>query len=152
MNKNDKAAVMTLIRETDVFTQPEVTVAEELIDRYLDSPNQKDYLIVVIEENNTVAGYLCYGPTDLTEGTYDLYWMAVHPDFQGRGLGKKLVEWLVNAIENENGRLIIIETSSQHKYEATRLFYARSGCEEVARIPDFYKVGDDRVIYIKKIK
>ena len=96
-----------------------------------------------------MAGYLSWGPTPLTEGTYDLYWMAVAPDKQGRGYGKRLVGWLEERARAERGRLVIIETSSQTKYKPTREFYLGLGYREAARIPDFYKPGDARIIYTK---
>lgn len=152
MKNEDKQKVMDIIRRTDMFTDAEIVVAEELIDRYLDIPTQKDYLVVVIEDDrHEVAGYLCYGPTDLTEGVYDIYWTAVDPEYQGKGYGRAMFEWLEKEIIKENGRMIIIETSSQPRYQPTRQFYLSSYCQEVARIPDFYKPGDDRVIYIKRL-
>lgn len=150
MKKNDRQTVLALIDATDMFTPEEIVIAEELIDAFLDQPDQKDYTVIVIEnENNRVVGYLCYGPTPLTYGTYDLYWMAVSPQEQGRGYGKQLVHWLEEKVKEANGRLIVIETSSQPKYEPTRQFYLRLAYKEVARIADFYKPGDDRVIYVK---
>ena len=146
MRQADKPTVMALIRATEMFSPAEIDVAEELIDRYLTVPGQKDYQVIVVEDKaKIVVGYLCYGPTDLTEGTYDLYWMAVDPDAQGQGYGKALLEWLEWEVKQEKGRMIIIETSSVAKYKPTRRFYLAMGCREVARIPDFYKPGDDRV-------
>lgn len=149
MQRKDRERVLEIIVATAMFTEDEVTIAEELIDSYLGDPQQKDYHIIVILEGGEVKGYLCYGPTPLTVGTYDLYWMAVSPHAQGKGYGRQLVNWLESKVEEEKGRMIIIETSSQVKYEPTRQFYLRLGYQEVARIPDFYKPGDDRVIYTK---
>jgi len=47
--------------------------------------------------------------------------------------------------------MIIIETSSQPSYIRSRNFYLSLGYKEAAIIPDFYKNGDHRIIYIKKI-
>jgi GNAT superfamily N-acetyltransferase len=153
MAARDKEAVLGLIRATGFFTAAEVDVAEELIDIYLGQPGQKDYDIVVVEDDSgRPAGYMTWGPTPLTEGTYDLYWMAVAPSEQGRGRGKELVRWLEAEVGRRDGRLIIIETSSQPKYRGTRQFYAGLGYGEVARVPDFYRAGDDRVIYAKSFR
>ncbi len=149
MQKKDRASVSRILRQTDMFSSEEIQVAEELIDLYLKEPDQKDYEIMVIEDGADVAGYLCFGPTPATDGTYDLYWIAVSPAVQGKGFGKKLVSWLENDLQNRKARMIIIETSSQPKYESTRKFYLKTDYKEVARIPDFYKTGDDRVIYAK---
>jgi ribosomal protein S18 acetylase RimI-like enzyme len=153
MEARDKTTVLGLVRATGFFTDAEVGVAEELIDVYLGQPDQRDYRVEVIEnEARDVVGYMTWGPTPLTEGTYDIYWMAVAPSEQGRGRGKALVRWAENEVRRGDGRLVLIETSSQPKYESTRRFYIDLGYLEVARIPDFYRVGDDRVIYAKSLR
>ena len=150
MQARDKTPVLGLIRATGFFTADEVGVAEELMDVYLDRPDQKDYGVVVVEnDQGAPAGYMTWGPTPLAEDAYDLYWMAVAPSDQGKGRGKELVRWLEAEVGRRNGRIIIIETSSQPKYHGTRQFYIDLGYKEVARIPDFYRAGDDRVIYAK---
>ena len=152
MERADKAVVMALIEATDFFHSHEVLVAEELVDVYLGVPDQKDYQVIVIESaEGEVAGYLTYGPTPMAVGVYDLYWMAVDPQAQGQGYGRRLVEWLETYVKAEHGRLIIIETSSLPKYEPTRRFYLGLKYTEVARIPDYYQDGDDRVIYTKRL-
>ena len=150
MAARDKAPVLGLIRATGFFTDAEIGVAEELLDIYLDRPGQRDYDVVVVENDaKAVAGYMTWGPTPLAEGAYDLYWMAVAPSEQGKGRGKELVRWLEAEVGKLNGRVILIETSSQPKYRGTRQFYIDLGYKEVARVPDFYRAGDDRVIYAK---
>jgi len=144
---------MEIIRATRFFLPEEIKVAEELIDIYLNQPDQKDYQIVVAEdENRKVVGYMTYGPTPLTAGTWDLYWIAVSPEVQGRGYGQLLVRYLEKEVKKSKGRLVIIETSSQPKYLPTRKFYEKLGYREMARIPDFYRPGDDRVIFGKYLE
>lgn len=146
----DREPVLNLIQATGFFTPDEVKVAEELIDIYLTNPAQRDYFIVVVEnDSGQVTGYMTYGPTPLTEGTWDLYWIAVSPAEQGKGYGRMLVRHLEEEVRRKGGRLILIETSSQPKYLPTRKFYEKLGYTEVARIPDFYRPGDDRVIFGK---
>lgn len=150
MKEEDREAVLNIVRATDMFTPAEVAVAEEQIDIYLYQPAQRDYRIVVIENpSGEVVGFLSYGPTPLTEGTYDLYWMAVDPKAQGQGYGKELVRWLEKEVQAEEGRMVVIETSSQPRYQPTRKFYQGLQYQEVARIHDFYKSGDDRIIFVK---
>ncbi len=152
MQALDKGPVLGLIRATGFFTDAEVGVAEELIDVYLAKAEQKDYDVVVVEADGAAGlpvGYMTWGPTPLAEDAYDLYWMAVAPSQQGQGRGKELVRWLEAEVARRQGRVIIIETSSQPKYHGTRQFYIDLGYKEVARVPDFYRAGDDRVIYAK---
>jgi GNAT superfamily N-acetyltransferase len=150
MEPRDKEPVLGLIRATNMFTAAEIAVAEELIDIYLGKSGQNDYRVVVIENDRKDAvGYMTWGPTPVAEDAYDIYWMAVSPAEQGRGRGKALVGWLEDEVRRRAGRMIIIETSSQPKYTGTRQFYIDLDYKEVARVPDFYRAGDDRVIYAK---
>jgi ribosomal protein S18 acetylase RimI-like enzyme len=139
-----------MVRATEMFTSEESDVAMELVDLYLSDKKQKDYLLYVVEnEKNNIMGYVCFGPTPATEGTYDLYWIVVSPEFQSRGIGKQLLKFTEEQILLKGGRLIIIETSSQEKYLPTRQFYLNTDYKIAAQIKDFYRNGDDRVIFVK---
>ncbi len=151
MTKSDKPVVMRLLQAIPEFKPIEVVVAEELIDSYLDDPSGSGYHIVVSEVNSCVAGYICYGPTPLTEGTWDIYWIAVAPDEQGHGLGKALVAFAEEKITGAKGRLILIETASKPEYEKTQRFYYSQGYELVSRISDFYAPADDRLTLMKRL-
>jgi len=99
MTSADRERVIDIIKATRFFVPDEIKVAEELIDIYLSQPDQQDYQIVVIEDPaGKVTGYMTYGPTPLTEGTWDLYWIAVSPEVQGQGYGQLLVRYLENEV------------------------------------------------------
>jgi len=129
-----------------------VTVAEELIDCYLDDPSGSGYQVLVAEVDSTVTGYICFGPTPLTEGTWDLYWEAVNRERQGQGIGSALTKSAEEEIVKAKGRLAIIETSSTPAYERTRRFHIAQGYQIIARIPDFYAPGDDKLIMQKRLR
>ncbi|MCU0643204.1 MAG: GNAT family N-acetyltransferase [bacterium] len=151
MLPQDREPVNEIISQTQMFTEAEIAVAMELIDIYLTHKEQKDYIIYIAEdERKEVVGYVCYGPTPATEGTFDLYWIAVSPAVQQQGVGKKLLAFTEQEIMRHNGRMIIIETSSQPKYKPTQDFYIRNHYEVEARIKDFYRIGDDRLIFVKR--
>lgn len=150
MERSDKEGVMGILDRTAMFTPQEIAVAEEVMDAFLDRPEQQDYEVVVCQEGERgLAGYVAFGPTPLTEGTYDLYWIAVAPERQGAGVGRRLMAWVEDRLRGNGARLLLIETSSQPRYEPTRRFYLGLGYREAARIAGFYKPGDDRVIYAK---
>jgi ribosomal protein S18 acetylase RimI-like enzyme len=146
---DDRAPLFEILKRTDVFTEDELAVAKELIDAVVETPDQKDYIINVFEEGGVVLGYYCIGPTPATLATFDLYWIAVHPSFHGGGLGKALNTHAEELIRSRGGRLVMVETSSQPRYEKTRFFYMRRGYSELSRIRDYYRPGDDLVIYGK---
>ena len=149
MIKKDRKTILDMIVETEMFTTAEADVAMELVDIYLNNKNQKDYNIIVAEEENEVLGYACYGPTPATEGTFDLYWIVVNPAHQNMGIGKKLLHYVEKKVFEAGGRLLVIETSSQQKYISTQKFYINNDYKISAQIKDFYKPGDDRIIFTK---
>lgn len=147
----DKSAVMEILLSTPEFLAHEVVVAEELIDAFLESPRKSGYHILVAEIGSLVVGYICYGETPLTEGTWDIYWIAVDPKRKGKGVGGALMKKAESVIKKSHGRLAIIETSSKQGYNKTRRFHASQGYQEIARIPDFYAVGDAKVVMVKRL-
>jgi len=142
---------MAILHSTPEFLPREVVVAEELIDSFLTSSQESGYHILVAETDGKVMGYICYGETPLTEGTWDIYWIAVDRTRQGKGIGRALMRETENKIRELKGRLAIIETSSKPDYNKTRRFHSSQGYSEIALIPDFYTVGDGKVIMIKRL-
>lgn len=151
MTLKDKPAIRQILQATPEFTTGEVVVAEELIDSYLDDPISSGYLTFVAEVNSRVVGYICIGPTPLTEGTWDIYWIAVSQEEQIRGIGTALLAFAENKIRESRGRLAFIETSSKTQYDKTRNFYRSRGYEVVCKIADFYAPGDDKLILLKSL-
>lgn len=150
MDKSDKENVMNILHRTAMFTPTEIVVAEEVIDAYLDTPGRQDYELVVCQNGEAgLAGYAAFGPTPLTVGTYDLYWIAVEPARQGSGVGRSLMAHVEDRLRKRGARLLLVETSSQPRYEPTRKFYLGLGYKEAARIAGFYNPGDDRVTFAK---
>lgn len=150
----DREPLERLLVGTEAFRPDEIPVAMELIDLGL-TPGGGGYRFVVAELADApgrVAGYACFGATPCTLGTFDLYWIAVDKTLQGHGIGKALVRAVEDAVGAELGRLILIETGGKPSYAAQRAFYASAGYREVARVPDFYEDGDDRVIYQKRLR
>jgi len=147
--RTDREPILGLIRATGVFSADEVAIAAELIDVVLDRAGQKDYEIAVYDEGDGPLGYTCIGPTPGTEGTFDLYWIAVDPSLHGRGIGRELDLHIERSVRERKGRLIVAETSSTPRYDATRMFYQRRGYTELSRITDYYRPGDDLVVFGK---
>jgi len=151
MKKIDKPAVMKILHDTPEFKPAEVVVAKEVIDSYLRDPQGSGYNTLVAQDGSIINGYICYGPTPLTEGTWDIYWMAVAAGGQGKGVGGALLSYAEEKIKEAKGRLIVIETSGLSGYEKTRRFYLKHGYEPISHIPDFYAPGDDKIILQKRL-
>jgi ribosomal protein S18 acetylase RimI-like enzyme len=90
----DRSGVFRILENAGNFTPEEVATALELIDEWLDLGEHSGYLTYVLdardEGNSEVLGYVCFGPTPLTESTFDLYWIAVDTSYHRGGVGKRL--------------------------------------------------------------
>ena len=107
--------------------------------------------MLVALEGDTLAGYICFGKTPMTQGTYDLYWLGVCPHQRKRGIGRALVDALSDQLTRRHGMLIRVETSSQEAYGGTIDFYNAAGFAETARVPKFYAANDDLVIFTRTL-
>ena len=146
----DRSRIHEILVATTRFTRQEIGWAMELVDLVLDHPEKGEYSIYVLEEQ-VVQGYVCYAPTPLTEGVYDLYWIAVDPKHQGQGFGQLLLRFVENEVRKHAGRMLLIETSSKRSYAPTIRFYQQAGYHEISRIKDFYRIEDDKVVFCKHL-
>ncbi len=167
LRPQNRERVSELLIATTAFSAEEVAVALEIFDETFGEgpvtngrPERSegpalaipDYEFVgAFDERDHLLGYACFGPTPATEGTYDLYWLAVDPAAQGRGAGRALLQWVEQELARRTARLLVVETSSRPDYEHTRQFYARGGYAEAARVRDFYAPADDRIILTMRL-
>ncbi len=151
LERNDVEPLRSILEATNVFREEEIEVAVELMEATLGK--SEDYFHrTIVDDSGIVQGYYCIGPTPMTKSTFDLYWIAVNPAFHGKGVGYQLLNDCESLIRSMNGTLIVLETSSLPKYEATRKFYLRNSYVEAARIRDYYYTGDDLMIYTKHLQ
>jgi GNAT superfamily N-acetyltransferase len=149
----DREPIRALVAGTRAFKPHEVDVAMELVDIALTQKEQQDYLpYVLTEEDGTVAAYACFGKNPMTKATYDLYWIATRADRMGKGYGRAMVAFIAEQVRRAGGKLLVIETSSQESYGSTRLFYDKIGAALAATLPDYYDEGDDKLIYLLRIR
>lgn len=151
LESGDRAPIARIVESVGNFSTDEVRVALELVDAWLSHGESSEYICDVLEDGLTVRGYVCYGPTPLTQGTFDLYWIAVDPSTHGKGYGQALLKHAEQEAKQRGGRIVLIETASQDAYAGTVEFYNHAGYEVVSRIPDFYRVGDDKLTFWKRI-
>lgn len=153
IEERDREAVATIVEEVGVFTTEEVACVNELLQIYLYKPGQQDYTFVgAYDETGSLLGFVCFGPTPLTEGTYDIYWVAVRKSAQGQGVGHALLHWTEEHLREAGARLLILETSSTPEYRPARRFYKHLGYTGHTCVPDFYSPGDDLVIFYKSLR
>ncbi len=151
--ERDREAILRISSEVGVFTEEETATVDELLQAHLYDSEQSDYsFVVACDESDRVLGFVCFGPTALTEGTFDLYWIAVSKAAQNGGVGRALMERTEEHLRAAGGRLLVVETSGTPEYAATRRFYERLGYAGHLSVPDFYRPGDDLIVYSKHLR
>jgi ribosomal protein S18 acetylase RimI-like enzyme len=148
----DGSQIQSIAARAGVFSQEEIECVSVLWEEYLtQGPEICGYNFIVYRNGDHVLGFACYGPRDLTDGVFDLYWIAVDPIARSNGVGRKLLTASEEAARQAGGRMLIAETSGTPLYESTRKFYCSMGYENEATIKDFYTIGDDLIIFVKRI-
>jgi ribosomal protein S18 acetylase RimI-like enzyme len=147
----DRGRIEEITRAVGLFREDEIPVALEVFDEAVREGGSRDYTTLGAEVDGKLVGWICWGPTPCTIGTYDLYWMAVDPALQGSGIGTALVVEMERRLAGV-ARLVIIETTGRPDYGATRAFYTARGYRAVSTIPDFYAPGDDQVVFVKAVR
>jgi acetoin utilization deacetylase AcuC-like enzyme/GNAT superfamily N-acetyltransferase len=148
---DDVGRVKALVASTGFFNGAEVEIAGELVTERLTNGVRSGYHLILAERGSGLVAYACYGPIAGTHGSYDLYWIAVSPEEQRRGLGGQVFARAEAAMRKTGARHLYADTSSSDKYKPTRDFYARMGFREAARLADFYGPGDGKIIYVKEL-
>jgi len=144
----DRGRIEEISRAVGIFHPDEILVALEVFDGAV--AGSPDYLALGAEHDGRLVGWICWGPTPCTLGTFDLYWMAVDPALQGGGVGTALLHAMESRLAGL-ARLIVVETAGRADYAGTRAFYQARGYRVASRIPDFYAPGDDQVVYVKQV-
>ena len=150
--REDGEEILQLTANAGVFKPTEVSTLGEIWDEYLrNGADVSGYYFIACRENGHLYGYACFGPHPLTEGAYDLYWLAVEQGHRGRGIGHALLQKVESEIARLGGRIIVVETSSLEEYSPARHLYATAGYQAEAMIRDFYSPGDHLVTFTKHL-
>jgi ribosomal protein S18 acetylase RimI-like enzyme len=151
LTRADRDRIEAITRSVGLFRDDEVGVALEVFDEAVSSRPDNTYAVLGATVGGHLAGWICWGPTPCTLGTYDLYWMAVDPELQGSGIGTALLLEMERRLAGV-ARLIVVETAGRPDYAGTRAFYRARGYSPVSTIPDFYAPGDDQVVFVKSVR
>lgn len=148
---DDPKHVKEIVASTGFFHPEEIDIAVELMDERLQKGLESGYHFIFADAGDKTVGYGCFGPIPATKFSYDLYWIAVHADMRGQGIGKILLRKCEEAIRDLGGQRVYIETSGRDLYLPTRQFYLKCDYEEAAVLEDFYAPGDAKYIYVRTV-
>jgi D-alanine-D-alanine ligase len=150
-SEQDGSQILHLTAAAGVFKPGEVACVQELRDAYLRQGEASGYVFLVYKNGDRALGYACFGPHPLTEGTFDLYWIAVDPLARGQGVGRALLARVEKEVQARGGRMLLVETSGTPSYAPARRLYESCGYRCEAVVHDFYAPGDDLIIFGKPL-
>lgn len=145
---DDTTALITLA-DLIGFQPHELEQLGEMLSDYLSDHSDDRFWIT--DDDNGVVGVAYCELERMTDATWNLQLIAIRPDRQGQGRGTTLLRYVEQTLTARGGRVLLVETSGLPDFECTRAFYRKCGYDEEARIRDFYKAGDDKIVYRKAL-
>jgi ribosomal protein S18 acetylase RimI-like enzyme len=147
---NDKNGLMALAEASGLFEPDQTEELAEMLNQHFSEASASQDLWFTDEDSGIVGvGYVA--PERMTEGTWNLYLIAIHPNYQRQGRGAALIRHIEQVLTDRGERILLVETSGLDDFEYVRSFYRKSGYHEEARIREFYKSGDDKIIFRKAL-
>jgi GNAT superfamily N-acetyltransferase len=148
---SDVETVREMLVSTGFFRDDEIPVAASMVEERLRDGKACSYEFIFLEMDGKPVAYTNFGLIPCSLLSYDLYWIATHNDYRGKGLGSVLLKETENVISGMGGRAVYIETSSKEIYVPTQRFYLKNNYILKAQFEDFYDYKDDKMVYVKNI-
>ena len=143
----DTPALKAVIDGTGLFPSD---MLDEMLAGFLKGQGGDEVWLTDYDAGPVALAY--FAPERMTQGTWNLYLIAVHPDRQGQGRGTALLRHVEQVLTARGQRVLLVETSGLPAFERTRAFYRQSGYDEEARIRDFYQAGEDKIVFRKALR
>jgi ribosomal protein S18 acetylase RimI-like enzyme len=149
VTRDDLPALKAVIDATELFPSE---LLDEMIAGYLAGVPTHEFWLTMTDGTNAepIAVAYCV-PERMTQGTWNLLLIALHPDQQGRGHGTALLGHIERKLTDGGHRILLVETSGLPDFERMRAFYRKCGYDHEARIRDFYDAGEDKVVFRKAL-
>ncbi len=150
---------MRLVRQEDINELKKVVVSSELfpseyldemISDYFKNPDTQDIWFTYIDGSKPVAIGYCV-QEKFTDGTYNLLAIGVSNEYQRKGIASEMMKYIEQLVKHKEGRVLIVETSTDDAQIGARKFYKQIGYTQEAVIRDFWKDGEDKIVFWKKL-
>lgn len=143
---DDLPALKTVIDANELFPS---NMLDDMISDYFNNEDSHDYWFTYDEDPPVAIAYCA--PEKMTQGTWNLYLIAVHPNYQGSGRGTSMLQNIEQKLSSRGERILLVETSGLDSFNRTRAFYRQCGYEQEAQIREFYQAGEDKIIFRKSL-
>ena len=123
---------------------------DDMISDYFNNSDSQEIWFTYVENDKPVAIGYCV-PEKLTEGTYNLLAIGVGSANQRTGIASEMMLYIEQYLKTKDARILIVETSSDDAQTGARNFYQKIGYTREAVIRDFWKEGEDKIVFWKKL-
>lgn len=123
---------------------------DEMIAGYFNHSDTQDIWFAYFDDNRPVAIGYCV-PEKFTDGTYNLLAIGVSEDSQRKGIARAMMSYIEQQLKHKGGRILIVETSTDDAQTGAKKFYQQIGYTQEAVIRDFWKDGEDKIVFWKKL-
>jgi len=148
---DDTAALIALADATGLFGANQLEELGSMLSDYFGGNSDSNRLWITDDDNGAVGVAYCEMER-MTDGTWNLQLIVIRPDRQGQGRGATLLGYVEQTLTARGGRVLLVETSGLPDFERTRAFYSKCGYDKEAWIRDFYKAGDDKIVWVQREK
>src|SRR5438874_2831510 len=117
LRSDDRPFLLEILHDTPEFSRAEIACAIEVIDEAITQPEKGDYrCLVAVDDADRPLGYACFGPTPMTDSTWDLYWIAIGSGARRGGIGRALLALAESDVIAQGGRAVRREASARRGY------------------------------------
>lgn len=147
----DMPELLRITAGTGLFTEQDVAILDEVLKEYFSEHAALGHHCATYEKDGKIVGFTYFAPAPMTDRTWDLWWIVVTKEIQARGIGGELLRFAESTARAQNGRLMMIPTSSLPSYDLTRRFYLKNGYEVAGILKDYYADGHDQYLFSKRL-
>jgi ribosomal-protein-alanine acetyltransferase len=108
---------------------------------------QRDTLVLTARGGERLAGFAIM---QFGEERAHLSLLAVRPDYQRQGVGRRMLEWLTESALTAGIASVHLELRETNL--GARRFYLNQGFAETARIPGYYRGAETAVRMLREIR
>lgn len=147
----DVENLLNMAAASGLFTSDVMMTAEDMAweSAYGSGSEMHTFFKAVIADSGSdrIIGFICFGPVPHWPGNYEMYGIAVEPEYQRLGIGSALLSESFRRIAFERGHRLYLETGTNKIFENSRRFYEANNFIQQHRYIKQFTPNDGGIVY-----
>lgn len=156
VSPKDVESLLDMARTSGLFTPNELLAAEDMAwgCAYQGDNTSCCFLQAKINtpDGDKPIGFLCFAEISHWAHNFELFGIAVTPEYQRLGIGSALIVEMERITLAANGKRILLETGDSRDFEELRLFYEANGYVMEQHFFKQFIPKDDGVVYCRLLE